>query len=266
SATSTEAQTLTPTVTPTLTLTLTPTLTPTPIFTDVPQNHWAYSYIQALYASGITGGCAPGTGDPPGLPYYCPEDPVNRAQMAVFLLRGIHGADYQPPAASGQMFTDVPITHWAAAWIEELAREAITSGCAPGMFCPDSPVTRAQAAVLLLRAKHGVGYLPPPASGAMFTDVPITHWAAAWIEQLAREGITSGCGGSNYCPENAVNRAQMAVLLVRVGASVAPGHGGREGAAFRWRETLSSPRHWRPARRWSSRGGRQQGDRRSSLR
>jgi len=45
--------------------------------------------------------------------------------------------------------------------------------------------------------------------------VPKTHWAAAWIEQLAVEGVTSGCGTGLFCPEAAVNRAQMAVFLVK---------------------------------------------------
>ena len=49
----------------------------------------------------------------------------------------------------------------------------------------------------------------------MFADVPDDFWAAAWIEQLAAEGITAGCGGGNYCPQAAVTRAQMAVFLVR---------------------------------------------------
>ena len=35
------------------------------------------------------------------------------------------------------------------------------------------------------------------------------------IEQLAVEGITAGCGGSNYCPDAPVSRDQMAVFLVR---------------------------------------------------
>jgi hypothetical protein len=48
-----------------------------------------------------------------------------------------------------------------------------------------------------------------------YYDVPISHWAAAWIEQLAREGISGGCGGGNFCPENPVSRAEMAVFLVR---------------------------------------------------
>ncbi|KXK11833.1 MAG: hypothetical protein UZ14_CFX002002617, partial [Chloroflexi bacterium OLB14] len=28
------------------------------------------------------------------------------------------------------------------------------------------------------------------------------HWAEDWIEQLAIEGITSGCGNGNYCPND----------------------------------------------------------------
>ena len=50
-------------------------------FTDVPTNHWAFQYIEALYASGITGGC--GTG------LYCPDRAVTRAEMAVFLAKAL---------------------------------------------------------------------------------------------------------------------------------------------------------------------------------
>jgi hypothetical protein len=46
-------------------------------------------------------------------------------------------------------------------------------------------------------------------------DVPESYWAASWIEQLANEGITGGCGNGNYCPDTSVTRAQMAVFLVR---------------------------------------------------
>jgi len=38
---------------------------------------------------------------------------------------------------------------------------------------------------------------------------------AAWIKQLAAESITTGCGSGNYCPEDPVTRAQMAVFLVK---------------------------------------------------
>jgi hypothetical protein len=183
---------------------------PDPTFTDVPASHPFFSWIEAVFAAGITAGC----GVSP--PQYCPDAPVTRDQMAVFLLRGIHGAGYQAPAATGTTFADVVATHPFAPWIEQLAREGITAGCStsPPQYCPAAGVTRGQMAVFLLRAKHGPGYQPPSATG-MFTDVPVSHPFATWIEQLAREGITGGCGSTTYCPDATVTRGQMAVFLVR---------------------------------------------------
>ena len=88
-----------------------------------------------------------------------------------------------------------PAPSWAPPWIEALWRAGITSGCTPTDFCPNQHVTRAQLAVFLLRARHGGGHVPPAAQGAAYRDVPASHWAAAWIEQLAGEGVTFGCGG-----------------------------------------------------------------------
>ncbi len=180
-----------------------------PLFNDVPDSHWAYAYIQSLTANGITGGCGGGN--------YCPEDPVTRAEMAVFLLRGLYGGGYAPPPFSGVYgFADVGPNHWAAAWIEQLYSEGVTGGCAqnPLRYCPEDRVTRAQMAVFLLRSRHGPHY-QPPAPGGLFSDVPTDYWAAGWIEQLAAEGITGGCGGGRYCPDQPVTRAEMAVFLVR---------------------------------------------------
>jgi len=175
-------------------------------FSDVPPSYWAFSFIEGLARAGITSGCG---GDE-----YCPLAPVSRAQMAVFLERGMNGSGYSPPAASGNVFLDVGAGDFAASYIEKLADDGITSGCGNNNYCPDTVVTRDQMAVFLLRAKYGSAYSPPPATG-VFTDVPLGHWAVHWIEQLAAEGITSGCGGGNYCPNNAVTRDQMAVFLVR---------------------------------------------------
>ena len=178
-------------------------------FADIAPDYWAVDSIEKLYQNGITQGC----GVYPLI--YCPESSTTRAQMAIFLLRSKHGSSYTPPAATGTAFADVPADHWAAAWIEQLVTEGITAGCGDGNYCPESEVTRAQMAVFLLRSKYGGSYTPPAATGTAFTDVPADYWAAAWIEQLVAEGITTGCGDGNYCPESAVTRAQMAVFLVK---------------------------------------------------
>ncbi len=53
---------------------------------------------------------------------------------------------------------------------------------------------------------------PAPAT-ATFNDVPTGHWAFQFVEALAASGITAGCGGGNYCPDDPITRAQMAVYL-----------------------------------------------------
>jgi hypothetical protein len=183
----------------------------TATFEDVQLDYWAWSFIERLYDAGITGGCSINPLQ------YCPEGMVTRAQMAIFLERSIHGSSYSPPAVgSSTSFGDVNPGYWAAAWIKQLAAEGITGGCGSGKYCPEASVTRAQMAVFLLRSKHGASYVPPAVgSSTGFGDVSTTYWAAAWIKQLVAEGITSGCGSGNYCPEAPVTRAQMAVFLVR---------------------------------------------------
>jgi hypothetical protein len=149
-------------------------------------------------------------------PVYCPEESVTRAQMAVFLLKSIYGYTYMPPAiGSSTGFADVHLDQWAAPWIKQLALEGITNGCGSGNYCPNVNVTRSQMAVFLLKARYGSSYSPDNVGTNTFYDVPADHWAFAFIQQLVMDGITSGCGGNNYCPEVEVTRAQMAIFLLK---------------------------------------------------
>jgi S-layer family protein len=51
---------------------------------DVPASHPFFRFVEALAAAGISGGCSAGS--------FCPNDPVTRGQMAVFLATalGLH--------------------------------------------------------------------------------------------------------------------------------------------------------------------------------
>ena len=116
------------------------------VFEDVPPGYWAEDFIYTLFDAGITVGCSQ-------VPLmYCPENSVTRVEMAVFLLRTKYGSDYQPPTAVG-IFDDLPTSHWAADWIEQLYSEGITGGCSqiPFLYCPEYPVTRAEMAVFIVR-------------------------------------------------------------------------------------------------------------------
>jgi predicted outer membrane repeat protein len=179
-------------------------------FGDVPMTVGHWNWVERLANSTITAGCGAGN--------YCPFSEVNRAQMAIFLLRGKHcGSSYTPSAVGDSTgFGDVPLSASYAPWVKQLAAEGITAGCGNGNFCPQQVVNRAQMAIFLLRAVHGATY-SPPAVGATtgFSDVPLDATYAAWVKQLAAEGVTAGCGGGNFCPLQNVNRAQMATFLVR---------------------------------------------------
>jgi hypothetical protein len=187
------------------------------LFEDVPVSgkEWMEPWINALYDAGITTGC----GVSPLV--YCPESPVTRAAMAVFVLRAEHGSTYTPPAAT-HTFADMPVAgkEWMEPWVDQFYAEGLTTGCgaSPLQFCPESSVTRAAMAVFVLRALHGPGYTPPPAGG-LFSDVPVVgkEWMEPWIIQFYNEGITTGCGVGplRYCPEDPVTRAAMAVFIDR---------------------------------------------------
>ncbi|HEY7113085.1 MAG TPA: right-handed parallel beta-helix repeat-containing protein [Thermoanaerobaculia bacterium] len=184
-------------------------------FADVPPSYLFHNAVVTVARDGVTTGCGGGK--------YCPDDPVTRDAMAVFILRGEHGATYNPPAATGDVFSDVTTGTFLAKWMEQFGREGISTGCGAGSpppYCPTSPVTRDGMAVFLLRGKHGASFNPPAATGAVFCDVTAGTFLAKWMEELKAESITSGCGGGacgkpNYCAANTVTRGEMAAFIVK---------------------------------------------------
>jgi len=113
------------------------------IFTDVPASDPFAPWIEELYNLGVVGGCAPG-------PMYCPDNPVLRQQMPVFLLKTLLGSSYVPPTCTG-IFADVPCPSLFANWIEDVANRGIAGGCGGGNFCPGNPTTRGQMAPFLVK-------------------------------------------------------------------------------------------------------------------
>jgi hypothetical protein len=113
-------------------------------FGDVPCASPFAAWIQELVVRGITSGCGGGL--------YCPTGAVSREQMAVFLLKALLGASHTPPPCRAPgPFPDVPCASVFAPWVQELVDFTITAGCGGGLYCPASPVTRAQMAVFLVK-------------------------------------------------------------------------------------------------------------------
>jgi hypothetical protein len=121
---------------------------PVQIFPDVPNDAFAAAWVDELATLNITTGCGGGL--------YCPDRPVSRAEMAVFLLKTLLGSGYVPPTPVG-IFADVPLDSFAVDWIEDIYNRGITAGCAtnPLRYCPDADVPREQMATFLVRTFLG---------------------------------------------------------------------------------------------------------------
>jgi hypothetical protein len=174
-------------------------------FLDVPQAHPFHGYVRDTVTNSVATGVGGGN--------FGVAASTLRQQMAVFLLKAKHGICYTPPPCTG-IFADVPCPSLFADWIEALAAEGITGGCGGGKYCPTAAVRRDQMAAFLLKAEHGSSYVPPGCAG-VFSDVSCPSLFANWIEQLATEQVTGGCGGGNYCPTSPNTRGQMAVFLTK---------------------------------------------------
>jgi S-layer homology domain len=112
-------------------------------------------------------------------------------------------------------FLDVPGGHIFYSYVTTLVRNQITVGVGSGNYGVTQNTLRQQMAVFLLKAEHGICYVPPPCTVPAFPDVPCASNFAPWINQLVAENITGGCAGGNFCPVNPVNRQQMAVFLLK---------------------------------------------------
>lgn len=118
--------------------------------------------------------------------------------------------DVWPPPVPVE-FSDVPEGSVHADNIGKLVEAGITRGYDDGTFQPQQPVNRQQMASFLTRGLE----LSPPASPISFGDVPRSSVHYDSIQALAGAGITLGCGGGSFCPNDVVTREQMASFLVR---------------------------------------------------
>jgi len=114
-------------------------------FVDVPDNHWAKGYIEALAETGLTVGYDRGR--------FGPEDPVTRAQMAVFLIRAAglteQANQYRFEATSYK--DDAALPDWARGAIHVALDAGLMAGFEDQTFRPDAPITRAEGSTTLLR-------------------------------------------------------------------------------------------------------------------
>jgi hypothetical protein len=130
-----------------------PTTPGTVTFPDVPQDYWAYRWVEYAAANNIVQGYDDGK--------YRPTLAVDRGQMAVFIARSIATptlgdaglVDYTPPPTP--TFPDVTSTNawaWCYRYVEYIAAAGIVHGYDDGRYHPEVICTRDQMAVYVAHA------------------------------------------------------------------------------------------------------------------
>lgn len=122
------------------------------------------------------------------------EEPVEQPEQPV-----------EQPAAELNDIAD----HWAKANINELVAMGAISGYPDGSFAPDKGISRAEFAVVLVKA-----YKLEAAEGKVFTDTA-EHWAKDAIAAANASGIINGYDDTTFGPDDAITREQMAVMIAK---------------------------------------------------
>ncbi|NLC07886.1 MAG: S-layer homology domain-containing protein [Syntrophomonadaceae bacterium] len=125
----------------------------------------------------------------------------------------------QAQAAETGLFTDVTEDSPNFAYINYLANQKIISGFPDGTFHPQEGVTRAQAALFLVKVL-GLNLAEVTESG--FSDLSADHWAFAAIGAAVKAGYLQGYPDGTFRPEQPISRAEGIVLALRLSKSELP--------------------------------------------
>ena len=106
-------------------------------------------------------------------------------------------------------FSDIQ-SYWGQECISQMAPRKLVSGYPDGSFRPNSTITRAEFAVLMLNAFPDA---PVKRSGTTFKDVPANHWANKAIQDAYRRGFFSGYPGGLFQPSQPIPRVQAIGVL-----------------------------------------------------
>jgi len=169
-------------------------------FTDLPDTHWSYSYVAYLYCRSIIGGYTDGT--------FHPNDDSTRGQFAKMLVLGMGWNLYNPIYPS---FNDVAPDSTYYQYIETAYLRGVLGGYTDGTFRPNSPITRAQAAKMLVSARGWGESFPPFPT---FDDVPSDHWSYGFVEAAASRAVIGGYTDGTFRPNSSTTRGQTTKMLI----------------------------------------------------
>ncbi|NGP46505.1 hypothetical protein G4V62_16700 [Bacillaceae bacterium SIJ1] len=142
--------------------------------------------------------------------YIAQPDDKHQDKGTVYVdqLDAIYSDDFTEPVSIS--FSDLSTSHWAYSYIRDLAAQRVITGFPDGTFKPEASLTRAQAAIMLVR-DQGI----TPGGSANFSDVASSHYAAEEIAAAVDAGLLNGRSETTFAPDAPLKRAELTALLQR---------------------------------------------------
>ena len=173
-------------------------------YADVPEDNWAYPYIEDMTEQGWMEGV--------DVHRFSPNGTMTRAMFVTVLAR-MSGQALYPEEPS--VFPDVPAGRYFTGAVNWAAEKQIVTGYPDGTFGTDDPVTREQAATFLVRYGEVMGVTWQMRQETIaFTDRDAMHaYAKEAVELCSRVGILAGYPDGSFRPLRAITRAEAAKVL-----------------------------------------------------
>jgi len=173
-------------------------------FIDVPANAWFASYVNVVVTRNLFHGVGDGR--------FAPNQNMTRA-MFVQVIFNMAG---QPAGSTNASFVDVPANAWFAQPVNWASNQGIVAGVGPNTFAPNTPITREQMAVMIVRHAEVMNIHLPAGTPITFTDQgSISPWARSAVDIVSAAGIVSGREGGNFAPQATATRAEVAAIFAR---------------------------------------------------
>ncbi len=171
-------------------------------FADV-KGHWGQAAIEKALQLNIVHGYEDHT--------FRPNQPVSRQEFVVMLDRALQ------PKGNGETvsFSDeVKIGAWAKSSISKAVQAGWLSGYSDGSFRPSEGISRAEMAVMLVKAAK---VTPSKKTKSSFSDDDaIPAWAKSYVDAALAQSLLQGRGGNRFVPAGVVTRAEAAIVAVKL--------------------------------------------------
>ncbi|MEM9770161.1 MAG: S-layer homology domain-containing protein [Cyanobacteria bacterium P01_D01_bin.73] len=123
-----------------------------------------------------------------------------------------------PAAPAPQAFDDVPDSHWAAPFVNQVSKLGYIEGFPDNTFRPDEPVNRAQLAAVVSQAYSD---RPPTVAAPQFSDLASDFWGTEAVLSTVRTEFMKGYPDGTFNPERPIPRLE-AVLTFVAGLKLKP--------------------------------------------